>query len=69
MERVEQKEKMNNEETNSKIQDPMFRERFKKEWEEITATLRQIQKADELKNNMPKKEEIYRPTSGAIMYK
>ena len=68
MERVEQIEMVNNEEVN-KIQDPMFRERFKKEWEEITTTLRQIQKADELKNNIPEKEEICRPTSSAITYK
>lgn len=70
MERVEQNMLINgnDEEVNGKIQDPIFRERFKKEWEEITAMLRQIRE-ESLNNKNKEQKEVFRPTSSSVVFK
>lgn len=50
-------------------QDPAFYKRFKEEWEEITRILRQIHEASKRTDGLSKTKEIFRPTSGAVMYK
>lgn len=54
---------------NKKIQDPIFCERFKKEWEEITTTLRQIHEASKIKTETNKNNEVIRPSSSSVIFK
>lgn len=55
--------------SNKKIQDPVFCERFAKEWEEITATLRQIHEASRIKTETNKNNEVVRPSSSSVIFK
>ena len=51
-------------------QDPKFYDKFKAEWEEITATLRQIHEASKLKKERNEEQnKIYRPTSSSVIFK
>ena len=72
MERVEQNVLMNGNdkesEVDTKIQDFKFINKFKKDWKEVTATLRQIQE-ESLNNKNKKQREIYRPTSSSVVFK
>ena len=72
MERMEQNVLMNGNdkenEVDTKIQDLKFIKKYKKDWEEVTATLRQIYE-ESLNNKNKKQREIYRPTSSSVVFK
>lgn len=72
MERVEQNVLMNGNdkesEVDTKIQDLKFINKFKKDWEEVTATLRQICE-ESLNNKNKERMEIFRPTSSSVVFK
>jgi hypothetical protein len=53
---------------NTKIQDPKFYKEFSKEWEEVTAKLRQIHEGS-LNNKSKEQKEIFRPTSSSVVFK
>lgn len=55
-------------EVDTKIQDLKFINKFKKDWEEITATLRQIHE-ESLNNKDKEQREIFRPTSSSVVFK
>ena len=53
---------------NRKLQDNVFCEIFRKEWEEVTAKLRQIHE-ESLNNKSKEQKEIFRPTSSSVVFK
>lgn len=51
------------------LSDRYFCEKFKDEWNEITAMLRQISQANKAKKESTNRNESYRPTSSSLVFK
>lgn len=53
----------------TKIQDPVFCNSFRKEWEEITSVLKNIHEQAEVCERIRKEYESYRITSSSVVFR